>query len=151
MTILNRDILTDEHGPYLDWACRQSPLASKDSWPSRSEYKGDVFFEMADDLLQCLCRLTRQYAPFDIYEVVNLSDSASIGAVLDVFQNWAGIIEGLGDDVVAKQCGWLYAADEASWPLGDAIKRDLLETMAFLIERMNSARSLGQTIAIVGI
>ena len=151
MTILNRKILTDKHGPYLDWACRPIPLESKDSWPSLSEYKQDVFFEMADDLLHCFCRLTKQSAPFDAHGVVNLNDSDSIGVVLDTFQNWATIIEGLGNDAVAKQCGWLYGSDEASWPSGETIKRDLLETIAFLVERMSSARSLGQTITIVGI
>ena len=151
MTILNRDILTDKHGPYLDWACRQSPLESKDSWPSPGEYKQDVFFEMADDLLHCFCRLSEQYAPFDVNGLVNLSDSASIGVVLDTLQNWAKIIEGLGNDAVRKQCGWLYGTDEVSWPPGETIKRDLLETIAFLVERMSSARSLGQTITIVGI
>lgn len=151
MTILNRKILTDKHGPYLDWACRQSPLESKNSWPSFGEYEQDVFFEMADDLLHCFCRLTKQYAPFDVNGLVNLSDSASIGVVLDTYQNWATIIEGLGSDAVRKQCGWLFGADEASWPSGVAIKRDLLETIAFLVERMSSARNLGQTITIIGI
>ncbi len=151
MTILNREELP-KCGPYIYFVYHRSPLVVEEgSWPSFSEYKQDVFFELADDLLHCLCSLTKQYSPFDMYDLTNLSDPTSLRRLADTLRQWVAIIESLGNDAVAKQCQFLFSDSDKSHRQGDSIKRDLLETLNFIIEKLKTAEELGHTVTIVGI
>jgi hypothetical protein len=151
MTILNREELP-KCGPYIYFVYHRSPIVvEEESWPPFSEYKQDVFFELADDLLGCLCSLTKQYSPFGTYDLTHLGDPTSLRRLADAFQQWAAIIESLGNATIAKQCQFLFSDSGKSHRKGDSIKRDLLETLHFIIEKLKTAEELGHTVTIVGI
>lgn len=151
MTVLNSDVLV-KHGPYIHFLYRASPLLVPDnSWPLFGTYEADIFFNLSDDLLDCLCSLTKEYCPFDPYELSNLTEPASLQCLADAFRHWATVIESIEDNIVASQGKWLY--NECSQPKqqGHLIKRDLIETLKFIIKQVDKAQRNGHAITIVGI
>ena len=151
MTVLNNDVLP-KHGPYVHFAYRTSPLVvPENSWPSFDTYEADIFFNLSDDLLDSLCSLTKEYCPFDHYGLSNLTEPTSLKDLADKFRHWVGLIETIEDDTVAFRCKWLYSECSQPEPQGHLIRSDLIETLRFIIDRVDKAKRLGHTITIIGI
>ena len=152
MTILNKDALPKWHGPYINLVYCKTPLKTKDCWPSPSEYERDVFFDFSDDLLGAFCVLTKTYSPFDPWELTNLNKSSALKKVETTFKQWAKIIGSLDSKTLYARGKYIYRAPkQGRAPAPSIIRRDLLETLEFLIERFRIARLNGHTITIVGI
>ncbi|HOU21530.1 MAG TPA: hypothetical protein PKX16_04840 [Kiritimatiellia bacterium] len=152
MTILNKDALPKWHGPYLHLVYRKTPLRAKDAWPSRREYEKDVFFDFSDDLVVAFCSLTKIYAPFDLWTVTNLSKAAELRKVENAFKRWAKIIGMLDGKALYNLGKSIYRAPgQGRGPAASIIRRDLLETLNFIIEQFKKARLNGHTITIIGI
>lgn len=150
MTILNKDVLI-ECGPYLDWCYRDKPLVPIDLWPSYNEYEKDIFFYMSIELLECFCHLTNQHSPFDPYDLINLTDSKSLKNLFDKFKEWINIIESLSKEEIIKKTKYSFFFERTTNTSADEIRRDLLDTLKFIIEKLNTAINNGHTITIVGI
>jgi len=152
MTILNKEALPKWHGPYINLVYRITPLKEKDSWPSRGEYEKDVFFDLSDDLLGAFCGLTKTYSPFDPWELTNLNKSSALKKVENTFRQWAKIIGSLDSKALYGRGKYIYRiTGQGRAPAPSIIRRDLLETLEFLIERFRMARLNGHTITIIGI
>jgi hypothetical protein len=151
MTILNKNMLPC-HGPYIDLLYSEYPLEiDEDDWPLEEDYAQDIFFKLADDLLGDWCVLTSEYSPFDPYEYTILSNSSELQTLADVFAGWAKKIEQLPDDYIKEKCQFLYDSSKSTASTGSAMKRDLIETLEFIVKYILKAKRLGHTIAIVGI
>ncbi|MBA3037695.1 MAG: hypothetical protein FP814_14530 [Desulfobacterium sp.] len=140
-----------EHGPFLNMVYRDSPLIPKNLWPSTDEYNKDIFFDLADDLLGQLCSITNQHCPFDPYDLINLSDAKAIQSVRTTFENWISIIANKTQEEIIKAFDSLYEDSENTNTSFMTIKRDVLETLEFIINKMSLAEKKGDTITIVGI
>jgi hypothetical protein len=148
MTILNKNFLL-EQGPFLNLVYRKSPLIMPEGeWPSKDEYEKDIFFDLADELLGDLCLITGQYCPFSPYEVINLSDTESIQSVRNTFANWIKIITNASDDKVRRVFSGLY--EKKDIPPSD-IRRDVLDTLEYIMSYLSTAEKKGDTITIIGI
>ena len=150
MTILNKDVLLKE-GPYLQLVYRKTPLiVDEGEWPSEDVYRKDTFFDLADDLLGCLCSISKHYCPFDPYDLTNLSDATAVQVVKDTFVFWATIIANATDEEIRREFSGLYKESDTKIS-PTTIKQDLLETLEFIINKMAMAEKNGDTITIVGI
>lgn len=83
--------------------------------------------------------------------MTNLSGLASLEYIADALQHWVTLIESIKDDIVEAECSYLYSNRSRAETRGDLIKGDLIETLNFIIDQLNSAQRLGHTITIVGI
>ena len=153
MTVLNKDALPKWHGPYINLAYRKKPLKMpKGAWPHPREYQKDVFFDFSDDLLGAFCVLTKTYSPFDPWEFTNLSSRAALKKVETAFKHWAKCIEALDDKSLYQRGKCIYRSPrEGRGPSARTIRRDLLETLKYLIEKFSEARAHSHTITIIGI
>lgn len=148
--ILNDTILTED-GPYLDFAFMQFPLIDPESlWPASHLYAEYVFFRMSDSLLGVFCDCSGEYAPFDPYDLTNLSSPEERQQFLSVLLRWIDSITALSNADIEDKCGSLF---ENRLPelTGSDMKMSLIETLLFIISYVRKAQQTNYTVAIVGI
>lgn len=154
MTILGKNIL-NQHGPYVDFAVLDAPIPLQEGgWPTGDSYERGVFFEMADDLLGCYCRITQSYSPFDPYDLTQLRAPQAIYEFAAQLLLWELQISRTRASYFNGVWDYLYCMDD---PQLDAqnispekLKADLLETLHFIVEHLYQAAALEKCVVIVG-
>lgn len=161
-------------GPYVDFYSFDTPLLRPFD-PPVTEHQRSPFFELADNLLGSLCRITRHYSPFDphgnTYYVPNLTRFKAQARENNIeacrlntrgyFPNEYGLLAELRDPVEDWRRRLLRVNGESiRWTLEfyydpvpgtRELRADLVATMDFLLDKIDEAKECGNTISVIGL
>jgi hypothetical protein len=154
MAILTHDILFN-HGPFIGFSDLSAPLEiAEGHWPERSLYQDGLFLQFADDLINTYCRLTRSYVFFDPYEFIQLSKSDDIHNFASDILLWLFQLSRCPLAYFTNEL-WIYEGSNRftgdTSPKPEDLKNDLIETLLFIVGRLNNIAHQNRTLAIVGI
>jgi hypothetical protein len=152
MTILDKRRLK-QCSPFIKFCVLDTPLnIGMYEWPSSEHYQTGIIFEFADDLLDEYCRLTRSYAPFDPFNFTQLQGPQEIYRLLSRLLMWQFQIAEMPFQHFSNGLSLCNTQDITSTMYTtENMKNDLLETLHFLIGKLQSAALYHKCVAIVGI
>lgn len=155
MPILSRDNLP-HHKPYVRLAdCPARLDIPEGSWPDEPAlYQELVFFEWADDLLETYCTLTHSHLPFDLYEFTQLDRPWQIRALAADLLSWASQLARCPEHYFKAELGIynkspLFPTQDSASP--EDLRRDLIETLLFIVGKLNEMASSRRCLIIEGI
>ena len=157
MTILSKDILTNNH-TYIRFAdCPGKLYDNELSYPSRSNYDDNVFFEMSENLLGVICSVTNTASPIDPYEFVQLTDSYKIRILASELLIWSFQLARAGSEVFKERVedysfykGSLRAHFDRDLN-GEHLRLDLIETLLMLAGQLSKIAQAKRCLVIAGI
>jgi len=143
------------HGPYVVFVdCPQRFDVAESGWPNRSIYESNIFFELADNLIGTLCSLTHSYIFFDPNESSQLDHPHEIRKLASEFLLWASQLARCRPHDFYNELS-IYIEPPTS-PVcesltADIFQRDLIETLLFIVSRLNEIAHQKRCLLIVGI
>lgn len=153
MTLLSRNLLP-QNGPFVKFAdCPKPLLLRPGEWPDRSRYQEQIFFELAEDLMDTMCGLAHIHIPFDPCGFVQIHRPGQLMAFSWEFSLWAFHLGHCPLLPLAREF-WLYepaarlAGNET--PTVEDFKHDLVETALFLAGRLNDMARAKRCFLIAG-
>jgi hypothetical protein len=142
MTILSKEVLCT-HGPYIDFVDYPTVLnIYKDGWPTRSTFEEDIFFQLADSLVETYCDVTQTWAIFDPYTSIQLHRPDEIQTLAGRFISWAEHItymRGFDLDNSLRSYNLYEGAQlqrSAADIRGEDLRLNLIETALFIATRL---------------
>ncbi|HCE42864.1 MAG TPA: hypothetical protein DET40_04900 [Lentisphaeria bacterium] len=154
MAVLDKSIL-GKHGPYIDFIDRKEPMfVAEGDWPNKNTYSKEVFFELADDLLDLLCTFTKSYTSINPHEVTQYKKYHEIMGLSSDFLLWAHYVA-RSPDMHFNNYLRIYKGSarfsDGEKPSTEILQQDLLDTMLFLSDRLNKIAFSKRCLVIVGI
>jgi hypothetical protein len=157
MTILSKDILA-KHGPFIRFAdCQRKLNDNQLSYPCRSNFDDNVFFEMSEFLLGTLGSVTNTGSPIDPYEFVQLTDSYKIRMLASELLIWTFQLTRAGPQVFKREVegysfyeGSLRAHYDSDLN-GEHLRLDMIETLLLLIGKFSRIAQAKRCLVIAGV
>ena len=157
MTILSKDILTNNH-TYIRFAdCPRKLYDNELSYPSRSNFNDNVFFEMSENLLGVLCSVTNTASPIDPYEFVQLTDSYKIRMLASELLIWSFQLARAGSEVFKERVEGYSFYEGSLRPHfdsdlnGEHLRLDMIETLLMLVGQFSKIAQAERCLVIAGI
>ena len=157
MTILSKNVL-NEYGPFIRFADCPSELSSnKLSYPNRSNFGDNVFFEMSENLLGAFCSVTNTSSPIDPYEFVQLDDPHKIRKLASELLIWTHQLTRAGSRFLTKEVEDYSFYHRSLRPhhgsdvTGEDLRLDMIETLLLLVGQFSKIAKAKRCLVIAGI
>jgi hypothetical protein len=154
MTILTKDILPT-HGPYVEFVNSPARLAIEDGdWPQLEVYRENIFFELADDLIETYCDITNSYCFFDHYDLIQLHHPYDIMKFSSELLTWSFQIARCRPsdfDRLLRIYEKSTRFNEGEMASREHLQQDLLDTLLFLSGKLHQIAFEKRCLIILGI
>jgi len=173
MTVLHRSIYPAS-GPYIEFYMGNQPLFHPHEPDRRRGASYELFYELGEDLLGAMCSITGQYSPFspwaDTYYVPDLEtfkarakdenlkvqrlggteiERPCYGHLQELHHalaEWRGLFQRVDESAIIRAMSYAYE----SMPPTTQLRADLVETMEFLLVKIERATDQSKTISLIG-
>ena len=149
MTVLNK-VTFPNYRPYVRFCVVDKPLDNE----LLESFRGNIFFELAEDLVGTYCSMTRSYSPFDAHGFTQLSKPYDIYLMTSNLMMWAFQLARSPDNYFWKEAtfwGESHQLLNGTPYTGERFKADLIETLHFIIGKMNDAAANNHCVIIAGV
>ena len=157
MTVLCKNVLND-YGPFIRFAGCPSELSNSDwSYPNRSNFDDNVFFEMSENLLGAFCSVTNTSSPIDPYEFVQVVDPYEIRKLASELLIWTHQLTRAGSRFLTREVeGYSFyhrslRPHHGSDLTGEDLRLDMIETLLQLVGEFSKIAKAKHCLVIEGI